>query len=81
MGRIRRVRVKRPGSRCFGSQATFELAPHRRRHDMFVNPIMAYAAAMSGNRDLLVLEFLLRLGAKVDVLTGEVRDLRQRVTA
>jgi len=48
---------------------------------MFVNPIMAYAAAMSGNRDLLVLEFLLRLGAKVDVLTGEVRDLRQRVTA
>jgi len=35
---------------------------------------------MSGDRDVLVLEFILRLGAKVDALTGEVRDLRQRMT-
>jgi len=35
---------------------------------------------MSGNRDILVLEFIRRLGAKVDALTADLRDLRQRVT-
>jgi outer membrane murein-binding lipoprotein Lpp len=35
---------------------------------------------MSENRDPLVLEFLLRLNAKVDGLTGDLRDLRHRVT-
>jgi hypothetical protein len=35
---------------------------------------------MSGNHDILVLEFLRRLGAKVDALTGDLHDLRHRVT-
>jgi outer membrane murein-binding lipoprotein Lpp len=47
---------------------------------MFVTPIMAYAGCMSGNHDILVLEFLRRLGAKVEALTGEARELRHRVT-
>jgi hypothetical protein len=35
---------------------------------------------MNGNRDVLVLEFFRRLGAKADVLTTEVRDLQHRLT-
>ena len=35
---------------------------------------------MSGNRDILVLEFLRRLGTKLDGLTEDVRDLTRRVT-
>jgi hypothetical protein len=35
---------------------------------------------MSDNRDILMLEFLCRLGSKVDVLIGEVGDLRNRMT-
>jgi predicted nucleic acid-binding Zn-ribbon protein len=35
---------------------------------------------MSDNRDILMLEFLCRLGTKVDALTAEVRDLRHRIT-
>ena len=35
---------------------------------------------MSDNHDILVLEFIRRLGAKVEALTGEIRDLRHRVT-
>jgi len=35
---------------------------------------------MSDNYDLLLLEFVRRLGAKVDALAGQLRDLRQRVT-
>jgi hypothetical protein len=35
---------------------------------------------MSDNHDILVLEFIRRLGAKVEALTGEVRDLCHRVT-
>ncbi len=34
---------------------------------------------MSGNHDVLVLELLRRLGARLDALMGEVRDLRHRV--
>jgi hypothetical protein len=35
---------------------------------------------MTGNRDIPMLEFLCRLGTKVDALTNEVRDLRHRMT-
>ncbi len=35
---------------------------------------------MSANRDPLVLEFLLRLNAKADSLTADLRELRDRVT-
>ena len=35
---------------------------------------------MSENRDPLVLEFLLRLNAKADALTADLRELRDRVT-
>ena len=34
---------------------------------------------MSENRDPLVLEFLLRLNAKADALTADLRDLRHRL--
>jgi hypothetical protein len=34
---------------------------------------------MSDNNSPLMLEFVRRLGAKVDALTGEVRDLRHRM--
>jgi len=35
---------------------------------------------MSGNYDLLMLELVRRLGAKVDGLVGELRDLQYRMT-
>jgi hypothetical protein len=35
---------------------------------------------MSENRDPLVLEFLLRLNAKADALTADLRELLDRVT-
>jgi hypothetical protein len=35
---------------------------------------------MSGNRDILMLEFLRRLGAKLDALTADVRELEHRMT-
>jgi hypothetical protein len=35
---------------------------------------------MSANYDILMLELVRRLGAKVDALAGELRDLQHRMT-
>ena len=35
---------------------------------------------MSANYDILMMELVRRLGAKVDALAGQVRDLQQRMT-